>query len=210
MTPEITLQVDIIARLAPNVTLDAARQGLFALTQRLNPFASIPPAPGQKPLHIEVSGVEAQSLVDTVLGASRPTLVALTLAVGLLLLIACVNVGNLMLVRLRAREREIAVRQAIGAWQGDVARLVLIETVILAAIGGTLGCLLAATLIRVVRVLAPPELPRLDTLTIANAPLGATAGIIIFATLVFGVVPSIMGSRVRSYALLRADVRAGI
>jgi predicted permease len=210
MTPEITLQVDIIARLAPNVTLDAARQGLFALTQRINPFASIPPAPGQKPLHIEVSAVEAQSLVDTVLGASRPTLVALTLAVGLLLLIACVNVGNLMLVRLRAREREIAVRQAIGARQGDVARLFLIESVILAAIGGTLGCLLAATLIRVVRVLAPPELPRLDTLTIANAPLGATAGIIIFATLVFGVVPSILGSRVRSYALLRADVRAGI
>ena len=208
-TPEVTLQVDIVARLAPNVTLDAARQGLFALTQRVNPFASIQPGPGQKPLHIEVSGVEAQSLVDTVLGASRPTLVALTLAVGLLLLIACVNVGNLMLVRLRAREREIAVRHAIGASHADVARLFLLESAILAAIGGTLGCLLGAALIQIVRVLAPPELPRLDTLTIANAPLGATAGIIIFATLVFGVMPSILGSRVRSYGLLRADVRAG-
>ncbi len=208
-TPDVTLQVDIIARLAPNVTLDAARQGLFALTQRVNPFAGINPGPGQKPLHIEVAGVEAQSLTDTVLGASRPTLVALTLAVGLLLLIACVNVGNLMLVRLRAREREIAVRHAIGASHADVARLFLIESVILAAIGGTLGCLLAFALLRIVRVLAPPELPRLDALTVANAPLGATAGIILFATLVFGVLPSIMGSRVRSYALLRADVRAG-
>ena len=204
-----TLQVDIIARLAPNVTIDAARQGLFALTQRVNPFAGIPAGPGNKPLHIEVSGVEAQSLVDTVLGASRPTLVALTLAVGLLLLIACVNVGNLMLVRLRAREREIAVRHAIGATHADVARLFLIESAILAVIGATLGCLTAVVLLKLVRVLAPPELPRLDTLTIANAPLGATAGIIIFATLVFGVLPSIVGSRVRSYALLRADVRAG-
>ena len=209
LTPESTIQVDIIARLAPNVTLEAARKELFALTQRVNPFAGIPPGPGQKPLHIEVSGMEAQSLVDTVLGTSRPTLVALTLAVGLLLLIACVNVGNLMLVRLRAREREIAVRHAIGASHADVARLFLIESAILAALGGTLGCLLAAALIRIIRVLAPPELPRLDTLTVANAPLGATAAIIIFATLVFGVLPSIIGSRVRSYALLRADVRAG-
>ena len=125
MTSDVTLQVDIVARLAPNVTLDAARQGLFALTQRVNPFAGLPPGPGRKPLPIEVSGMEAQSLVDTVLGASRPTLVALTLAVGLLLLIACVNVGNLMLVRLRAREREIAVRHAVGASHADVARLFL-------------------------------------------------------------------------------------
>jgi predicted permease len=208
MTSEITLQVDIIARLAPNVTLDAARQGLFALTQRVDPFA-IEPAPGVKPIHVELSGVAGQSLVDTVLGASRPALVALTLAVGLLLLIACVNVGNLMLVRLRAREREIAVRHAIGATHADVARLFIIESAILAAIGGTLGCLTAIALVKLVRVLAPPELPRLDTLTVANAPLGATAGIIILATLIFGVLPSILGSGVRSYALLRADVRAG-
>jgi predicted permease len=211
LAPEGTEQVDIIVRLAPNVTVDAARQGLFALTQRRNPFDGISPGPGQPPrrLVIQISGVEAQSLADTVLGASRPTLVALTLAVGLLLLIACVNVGNLMLVRLRAREREIAVRHAIGASHADVARLFLIESVLLAAIGGALGCLLAVALIRLVRIAAPSQLPRLDALSVANAPLGATAGIIVFATIVFGVLPSIMGSRVRSYALLRADTRAG-
>lgn len=211
LEPGGTEQVDIIARLAPNVTLDAARQGLFALTQRINPFAGVSPGNGQPPprLHITISGVEAHSLADTVLGASRPTLVALTLAVGLLLLIACVNVGNLMLVRLRAREREIAVRHAIGASHADVARLFLIESALLAAIGSTLGCLLAVALLRIVRMLAPPELPRVDALTVANAPLGATAVIIIFATLVFGVLPSVIGSRVSSYALLRANVRAG-
>src|SRR3954468_81765 len=191
LTSESTIQVDIIARLAPNVTLETARQGLFALTQRINPFAGIPPGPGQKPLHIEVSGMEAQTLVDTVLGASRPTLVALTLAVGLLLLIACVNVGNLMLVRLRAREREIAVRHAIGASHADVARLFLIESTLLAAIGATLGCLLAIGLLRLISAVAPPQLPRVDALTAVRTTLATSAGIAILARLLCGLLPSV-------------------
>jgi predicted permease len=207
--PEFTAQVDIIARLAPNVTLAAARQGLFALTQRSNPFASTPRAPGQAPVRFEVSGVEVHSLTDTVLGSSRPTLVALTIAVGLLLLIACVNVGNLMLVRFLGREREVAVRHAIGASHVDVARLFLIESTLLAALGGTLGCLFAIGLIHIASAVAPAQLPRVDALKVAGAPLGAMAGIIIVVTIVFGLLPSIMGSRLRTYALLRADTRAG-
>jgi predicted permease len=210
LAPDFTAQVDIVARLAPGATLDVARQGLFALAQRSNPFASVPPAPGKPPVHIEVSGVEAHSLADTVLGSSRPTLIALTLAVGLLLLIACVNVGNLMLVRLLAREREVAVRHAIGASHGDVARLFLIESTILAAVGGALGCLVAIGLLRILSAVAPPQLPRVDALSARNLPLGATAGIVLFATMAFGLLPSIMGSRVRSYALLRADTRSGV
>ncbi|HKW09407.1 MAG TPA: ABC transporter permease, partial [Gemmatimonadaceae bacterium] len=202
-------QVDIIARLAPNVTLDAARQGLLALIQRSNPFESVPARKGQPPVHIEISGVEALSLTDTLLGASRPTLVALTLAVGLLLLIACVNVGNLLLVRLLAREREIAVRHAIGASHADVARLFLIESSLLAVVGGTLGCLVAVALLRVLGAVAPPQLPRVDALSASHLPLGATAGILVFATLAFGLLPSVMGSRVQSYALLRSDTRTG-
>jgi predicted permease len=208
--PEFTAQADIIARLAPNLTLDAARRGLFALTQRSNPFASVSPGKGKPPVWIEVSGIEAQSLTDTVLGSSRPTLIALTIAVGLLLLIACFNVGNLMLVRLLAREREVAVRHAIGASHTDIARLFLIESALLAVIGGTLGCSFGVALLRIARAVAPPQLPRLDALSIAKTPLGATAGIIVFATIAFGLLPSVMGSRVRSYALLRADTRAGV
>ena len=206
---DFTAQVDIFARLAPNVTLDLARQELIALTQRSNPFAGTPRAPGQSPVRFEISGVEAHSLTDTVLGSSRPTLVALTIAVGLLLLIACFNVGNLMFVRLLAREREVAVRQAIGATQMDVARLFFIESMLLAAIGGILGCLLAIGLVHIVSVLAPAQLPRVDALRVTSAPLGAMAGIVVFATLAFGFLPSVVGSRVRSYALLRADTRAG-
>jgi predicted permease len=209
LTPDATSQVDIIVRLAPGVALETARQGLFALTQRRNPFASTSPGHGLPPVRFEVSGVAAQSLTDTVLGSSRPALVALTLAVGLLLLIACMNVGTLMLVRFLARERDIAVRHAIGASQFDVARLFLIESGLLAVVGGALGCLFATGLLRIVRVVAPTQLPRVDALNAANTPLGATAGIFAFAMLAFGVLPSIIGSRVRSYTLLRADARAG-
>lgn len=202
---DFTGLVDVIARLAPNVTIDAAREGLFTLTQRINPFASL--GPGAEPAG-DISGVEARSLADTVLATSRPTLVALTLAVGLLLLIACVNVGNLMLVRFLAREREVAVRHAIGASYADVTRLFLLESALLAVVGGAIGCLLAIALIRVVSVMAPAQLPRVDALSAAS-PLGATAGIVIFSTIAFGVLPSIIGARARSYALLRADTRAG-
>ncbi|HEX4469363.1 MAG TPA: ADOP family duplicated permease, partial [Gemmatimonadaceae bacterium] len=202
-----TVQVDIIARLQPGVTLDAARQALLALTHRINPFADVGARAG---VAYRISGVAAQSLADTVLGSSRPALVALMLAVGLLLLIACVNVGNLMLVRFIAREREVAVRHAIGASHGDVARLFLIESALLAAVGGTLGCLLAIGLIQIVSAVAPPQLPRVDAVRIGSTPLAATAGIIILATMAFGLMPSIIGSRVRSYALLRADTRAGV
>ncbi|HKW50054.1 MAG TPA: ABC transporter permease [Gemmatimonadaceae bacterium] len=209
LPPDQTIQADIVARLAPNVTLDAARQGLFALTQRRNPFAVIPRAPGEAPIRFEVSGVEVHSLTDTVLGSSRPTLVALTVAVGLLLLIACVNVGNLMLVRFLGREREVAVRHAIGASHADVARLFLIESLVIAAIGGILGGVFAIGLLHIVSALAPTQLPRVDALELSSAPLGYTAGIVIFATMAFGFLPSILGARVRSYALLRADTRAG-
>jgi predicted permease len=203
------LQVDIVARLAPNVTIDAARAGLFALAQRLNPFASVPPAPGQPPFTPEISGVAAQSFADTVLGSSRPALVALTLAVGLLLLIACVNIGNLSLVRLLDRTREIAVRRAVGARSADVVRLFAVENALLATLGGALGFLAAVAALHIVRAVAPPQVPRLDALGSLSAPLAAAVGITLFALLVFGVLPGLMVSRIRSSAVLRSDSRSG-
>lgn len=203
------LQVDIVARLAPHVTIGAARAGLFALTQSLNPFASVPPAPGQPPVSLRISGVAAQSFAHTVLGDSRPVLVALTLAVGLLLLIACVNVGNLSLVRLLGRNREIAVRRAIGASSIDVVRLFAVENALLGTFGGAFGFLTALAALRVVRAAAPPQVPRLDALGSLSTPLAAAAGTTLLALLVFGVVPSFVVSRIRAYAALRSDPRSG-
>jgi predicted permease len=203
------LQVDIVARLAPNVTVDAARRRLFALAQRLNPFASVPPTPGQPTVTLEISGVTAQSFADTVLGGSRPPLIALTIAVGLLLLIACVNIGNLSLVRLLGRTREVAVRRAIGASSADVVRLFAVENVLLGVLGGALGLVTALAVLRLVRSFAPPQVPRIDTLGSLGTPLAAAVGITLIALLLFGVAPSFVASRIRSYAVLRSDSRSG-
>jgi len=204
---DFTAQVDIVARLAPGITAEAARAGLLALTQRVNPFAGVAGATNKQTF--EVTGVAVASFADTVLGNSRPALVALTLAVGLLLLIACVNVGNLMLVRLLGRTREIAVRRAIGAGWADVARLFAVESLLLAIAGGALGLMTAIGLLRLVSAAAPAQLPRSDALGAAGAPLAAVAGITLFSVLAFGLFPSLMASRAGSYTALRSDTRTG-
>jgi ABC-type antimicrobial peptide transport system, permease component len=202
--PDFTAQVDIIARLSPGVTTDAARAALFAMAQRSNPFVLEAP---HKP--IAISGVAVQGFTDTVLGSSRPALVALMLAVALLLVIACINVGNLVLVRLMSRHREIAVRRAIGASSGDIARLFGVESAILGIAGGLLGLGMAFVTLRVVSAAGPVSLPRADALGVAQAPLGVAALITVVAMLAFGLGPSLIASRVTSYSTLRSDSRSG-
>ena len=210
LPPDFTAQVDIVVRLAPGVTIAAARDAVFALARRSNPFASVPPAPGQPPrTDIEISGIEARSFVDTVLGNSRPTIVALTLAVALLLALACANVGNLVLVRLLGRTREIAVRRALGAREVDIARLFFVENALLGIAGGLLGLIIAASLLRIVHAAAPSQLPRVDALGLAGPPAAAAGGITFVATVLFGLVPSWIASRVSSYSVLRSDSRTG-
>jgi predicted permease len=200
-------QVDIIARLAPNLTISAARDAVFALTQRVPPF--VRDSTVSSAASWEISGVAAQSFADTVLGGTRPSVIALTIAVALLLVIACVNIGNLSLVRLLGRTREIAVRRAIGARSVDVVRLFAVENAILGALGGALGLLTAVVALGLVRAAAPPQLPRLDALGSLAAPLAIAAGITLLALVVFGVLPSFVASRIQSYAALRSDSRSG-
>jgi putative ABC transport system permease protein len=206
---DFAAQVDVIARLAPRTTLDAARSGLFALTQRLNPFSTVPSAPGAKPVFVPVSGVEVQSIADIILGDARPAIRALTLAVALLLLIACVNAGNLILVRLLGRVREVAVRRAIGASYGDVIRLFLVENSMLASAGGVAGLVVGVVLLRLVHATAPPQLPRSDALRVFATPVGMAASVTVIALLLFGLAPSLLASRLSTYAALRSDTRSG-
>jgi putative ABC transport system permease protein len=197
------IQVDVIARLAPTATIGVARDALFALTRRVVPF---PDLPGGASL---ISSVAARSLTATVFGELRAALVMLMLAVGLLLLIACVNVGNLVLVHLIGRTREIAVRRAIGASYIDVVRLFTIESAMLACVGGAAGSFIAFALIRAMAVFAPAQLPRRDLLTTLGPPVGAVAAISVVAFLIFGLAPSLVAPRVDLFASLRADARAG-
>jgi predicted permease len=199
--------VDIIARLAPNATIGTARDAVFARIRRQNPFAFDFSPEQQK--QWQVSGVAARSFTDAVLGGPRPSIIALTVAVALLLVIACVNIGNLSLVRLLGRVREIAVRRAIGARSIDVVRLFAVENAILGTLGGALGFLTAVAALGLVRAAAPAQLPRIDALGSLAAPLAAAAGTTLFALMVFGILPSFVASRVHSYAVLRSDSRSG-
>ncbi len=208
--PDFTGQVDIIARLATGVTMESARSRLFALTQRVNPFTSTRPGQNVSPQTFVVAGVAAESFAETVLGSSRPVLIALTLAVGLLLLIACFNIGNLMLVRLLGRTRDIVVRRALGATAGNVGRLFVVENAVLGAIGGALGLLAALVLLRVIRAAAPPGLPRSDALGAMSTPLALAATVTGLGMVLFGVLPSVIASRINSYAALRSDSRTGM
>lgn len=208
-TASSTLQVDIVARLAPNVSIDAARAQLLALTQRANPFAQALAQQKVTANMFQIAGVDMQSFAYTILGNTRPAAMALLLASALLLLIACVNIGNLVLVRLLGRATEIAVRRAMGATYTDIVRLFGVEQALIALAGGVLGLLTALGLLRIVSVAVPAQLPRMDVVSNVSAPLGAAAAMTLVAILVFGVLPSVIAARAGSYAVLRSDSRAG-
>lgn len=124
-----------IARLAPGATLRAAADEYFSIENRVAP-------------QLHLRGATAETFTDAVLGDASPVVGMLTAAVGLLLLIACLNVGNLLLLRASSRAREIAVRRALGAGYGDIVRQLVAESVLLAGAGGAAGWGLAALLVR--------------------------------------------------------------
>lgn len=202
--PDFTAQADIVARLAPGATVDAARSQLDALLQRINPFAGEP-----VPTPPKISGVEAHAFTQEILGSARPALVVLTLAIALLLVIACVNVGNLVLLRTAGRAREIAVRRAIGASYGNVVQQLAVENGMLGLAGGVAGLVCAQVLLRVLLAFAPAELPRTDVIRLGGAPLGAAVGVTFAAVLFFGLVPSLIGANSAPYSVLRSDARTG-
>ncbi len=113
-------------------------------------------------------------------------------AVGLLLLIACINVANLLLVRGSARSQEIAIRAALGAGRHRLVRQLLIESGVLGMIGGTLGVVLAAATVRAVVAIAPAELPRRDVIGIDPAVLVFAVVVTALATLLAGLAPAIL------------------
>jgi putative ABC transport system permease protein len=202
--PDFTAQVDVLARLAPGATIEAARSTFYALLQRVNPFAgeTLPDLP-------KISGIEAHSFTQELLGSARPAITILTLAVVLLLVIACVNVGNLVLVRTTARTREIAVRRAIGASYGDITHQLVVENAVIGVVGGGAGLLCAQLLLRVLLAFAPAQLPRTDVLRLGGAPAGVALGVTAVAVLLFGLFPAFVAARAAPYGVLRSDTRSG-
>jgi putative ABC transport system permease protein len=190
-----------IARLAPGATPSSAASEFTSIVKRT-------PLPWRSATN-GITGAKVVPFTRAMLGDTRPALIALTAAVALLLVIACVNVGGLLLLRAGTRARELAIRRALGATYGDVARQLLLESALLAVGGGVLGLSCAATLIRVLVVAAPSRLPRLDVIGLSGTPVFAAIGATTLAVLLFGVVPSLIAATTDVASTLRLDARSG-
>ena len=193
--------LDVVGRLSPGATPAMARNDYLAFLNRdpdlLKAFGS------------RAFGAQVRTIEQTVTGDAKDTLFLLSGAASLLLLLVCVNVGNLLLLRAVGRVREMAIRRAIGATVGDLVRQLLTESVLLALAGGVLGVVFARLLLKGVVALAPSGLPRLDLITVAGWPLW-TAAVVTAATVVlFGVLPLFGALRFNLTSPLHSDTRSG-
>ncbi len=180
-------------RMKPGVSIDQARADLGSVTGALAK---------EYPDTNKGTGATLLSLTQDVVGDVRPILLILLSAVAFVLLIACVNVGNLLLARSSVRSREIAIRATLGAGSGRLIRQLLTESLLLALAGGALGLLIAQWGTRAAIHLLPATLPRAGSVTVDTRVLLFTAVISIVAGVVFGLAPA--------FEVARADLQRSL
>jgi predicted permease len=134
-------------------------------------------------------------LQERLVGSLRATLLVLMTAVGAVWLIACANIANLLIGRAAGRTREIALRAALGAGRGRVARQLLTESCVLAGMGALAGLLLASMLVRGIVAMSPPDLPRIGDVRMDLAVLLFALGLALMSTVLFGLMPALHASR---------------
>ncbi len=188
---------DVVGRLRDGVTLAQARADLSMIGRQLKRQY------GQDILMIDVAVAPLQEAMTRRL---RPALILLLAAVGLLLLIACANVANLMLAQAAAREKELAIRTALGAERGRLIRQFLTEALILSLTGGVLGILVAVWGVNVLVAIAPQGLPRLEEVSVSLPVLMFSLGVVLLVALALGISSSL---RVTSRNLQGALVEGG-
>jgi putative ABC transport system permease protein len=176
----------LLARLAPGVTPAQAQGQVTAIAGRLAQ---------EHPDTNEGVTITLASIYDRLVGGVRVALLVLMGVVALVLLIASANVANLLLARARGREREIAIRTALGAGRGRLVRQLLTESVLLSAAGGALGAVLARWLLDVLPSVAGADIPRLVSVRIDMGVLAFTAAVVVATGLLFGLAPAWQAAR---------------
>lgn len=181
--------MQMLGRLAPGASAGSATAELVALSKTW-------PAKFPETYGVNAPPIAALTpITDAVLGRTRPYLFALLGAVGFVLIIACVNVANLLLARTEARRRELAIRAALGATRGRIVRQVLTESGLYAAAGALIGLPLAWWGWRALRALAPASIPRLDQVALNVPVLAFTLVTASLTGLLFGIVPALRAAR---------------
>jgi putative ABC transport system permease protein len=188
-----------LARLKRGVTVEQAQKEVEVLAAQLE---------REYPNTNSGNSAIAQKLVDMLVEEIRPALLVLLGAVGFVLLIACVNVANLLLVRMADRQREIALRLALGAGRGRIIQQLLSESVMVSVLGGLVGLLLGVWMMNGLLLLAPPDIPRLHQVGLNYTVLIFTLCVSVLTGLLFGTLPALHAARTDLHIVLKEGGRS--
>ncbi len=196
-----------VARLKPGVSIAQADADITRMVPIwMDTFSN---GPGTNPHFYETWRITPalRSLKQDVIGDVGDVLWVVMATIGLVMLIACTNVANLLLVRADARQQELAIRAALGAGRGRIARELLLESVLLGLLGGVLGVTVAYAGLMLLMAIGPANLPRLNEISLDERSLLFTLILSLLSGLLFGAIPALKYSRARASAALSGSAR---